>query len=325
MGAVWSAALEPAGLKLTALALADWCADDGGRLYPSMAAIAARVGVTEAQARRHVHTLINMGLLSVEANHHGGAPGSTPRYRLHVERLRASASVRGDTDARGNADAQEGLHGSAGRLAPMRGTATTDASQTINNHQKAIKQPSRTHVADAPFDARATLLTEGAQALLVDEFLAFRKSKGAQVTATFIEVLKSKAAKAGWTLETVMREWLFRGTTSFDPEWVVRSTAARLNPADVRADIARATVPGAQGKDPELQKIEDDAAKAAPPPPQFRALVQSFRAVPTRQTDPQRAERGSVDTGIAPTANDAPTGPQSEYEPHTVNHCGIHQ
>ena len=78
MSIVWQAPVKPPSLKLCALALADWSNDVGGSLYPSLAAIAKKVGVSRCQAQRLVQRLKADGLLSVVANAHGGAHGDTP-------------------------------------------------------------------------------------------------------------------------------------------------------------------------------------------------------------------------------------------------------
>lgn len=126
MATVWGSPLTPPSLKLTALALADWSDDDGGSLYPSMSAIAKKVGVSRCQAQRLVQSLKADGLLSVVANAHGGAPGDVPHYRLHLDRfstLTGSASATGSVSARGSADASRGV-------APMHKTGSTHATLT---------------------------------------------------------------------------------------------------------------------------------------------------------------------------------------------------
>lgn len=48
--------------------------------------------------------------------------------------------------------------------------------------------------------------------------------------------------------------------------------------AQAQADIARTTVPGREGRDPTLERIEADAAKAAPMPPEIRAKLAALRS-----------------------------------------------
>jgi hypothetical protein len=137
--------------KLVLLALADWANDEGGSLHPSMAAIARKACVSQCQARRIVRRFMRDGLLVVEANAAGGKPGTTPHYRLVVDRLTASTDAtprvdatpithatpstdaRGSVDARARMDDREGSHGCEGR-------ASTHASRTISypseNHQE---------------------------------------------------------------------------------------------------------------------------------------------------------------------------------------------
>jgi Helix-turn-helix domain len=126
MNTVWESALTPPSLKLAALALADWSNDEGGSLYPSMKAIAKKVGVSKSQAQRLVHTLVDLGLLAVLANGAGGAPGETPHYQLSLDRIAAhtgGTDATGSTHATGRTDAARGV-------APMRQTGSTHATLT---------------------------------------------------------------------------------------------------------------------------------------------------------------------------------------------------
>ena len=138
--------IQPAGRKLVALKLADHCNDIGGSLFVGMAAIARDCGVSRSQAQRHVHALVDAGLLSVTANATGGARGTVPHYRLHVERLAefsagGSVDATRSTDATGRTDAANGQHACGGRVAPMRTTGSTYATQTTINHQLTTKEP----------------------------------------------------------------------------------------------------------------------------------------------------------------------------------------
>ena len=87
MTMVWDRFPASGSELLAMLALADWCDDRGGSLYPSMKAVAKKIRVSEKQARRIVHGLEEKGFLSVVGNANGGAPGSTKQFRLHVEKL----------------------------------------------------------------------------------------------------------------------------------------------------------------------------------------------------------------------------------------------
>ena len=87
MTMVWDRFPASGSELLAMLAMADWCDDRGGSLYPSMKAVAKKIRVSEKQARRIVHGLEEKGFLSVVGNANGGAPGSTKQFRLHVEKL----------------------------------------------------------------------------------------------------------------------------------------------------------------------------------------------------------------------------------------------
>lgn len=144
MATVWESPLTPPSLKLTALALADWSNDDGGSLHPSMSAIAKKVGVSRCQAQRLVQTLKADGLLSVVANAHGGAPGDTPHYHLHLNRFSAwtgSAHATGSASDTGSTDAQR-------RVAPMHKRGSAHA--TLTTIEPSIEPPDTSSPAKKP-------------------------------------------------------------------------------------------------------------------------------------------------------------------------------
>ncbi len=69
---------------LAMLALADW-SDDEGRCWPAIESIARKMRLSDKQARRVVHTLIDAGYLSVTDNLLGGA--SSRRYQINLQKL----------------------------------------------------------------------------------------------------------------------------------------------------------------------------------------------------------------------------------------------
>jgi Helix-turn-helix domain len=87
MSLVWENFTRGGSEKLAMLALADWCNDEGGNLSPSMSQISKKINVSEKQARRIIHKLIDEGYLSVVANHAGGHHQQTRHYVLNVQKL----------------------------------------------------------------------------------------------------------------------------------------------------------------------------------------------------------------------------------------------
>jgi hypothetical protein len=113
---VWEKWPSGGSEMLCMLALADWCNDEGGSLYPSMNTLARKMRVSESQARRVMHNLISRGFVRVVGNANGGAPGSTRQYHLNVAKvaaLKEFESETGSASARGSMDAREGSHGCA--------------------------------------------------------------------------------------------------------------------------------------------------------------------------------------------------------------------
>ncbi len=124
---------------LALLVLANW-SDDVGKCYPSMAAIARKIRLSECQARRVVHRLIENGFLKVTANAMGGA--TSRRYQIILDRLTTSADATPSTSERGRIDATH-------PLAPLRGDPShsyatrtiSEPSTSVRSAHKAIKTP----------------------------------------------------------------------------------------------------------------------------------------------------------------------------------------
>lgn len=122
---VWDKFPRGGSEMLCMLAMADWSNDKGGSIHPSIGALARKMRVSESQARRTLHKLIDEGFISVVGNEFGGAPGSTRQYVIHLDRIdTGSTDATPSVDARASMDAQR-------RVAPMRKTGSTDATQSV--------------------------------------------------------------------------------------------------------------------------------------------------------------------------------------------------
>ena len=119
------------------LAMADWCNDAGGSLYPSIQLLAARMRVSRTQAQRTLRKLEPQGstdaeiaeairrgewFIRVVGNKNCG--GSSHQYQVNVNRLERLPSLmpnrqkRGRMGATGCMDATGSIH-AAGGAAPM--------------------------------------------------------------------------------------------------------------------------------------------------------------------------------------------------------------
>lgn len=274
MRKVWRARLESTR-KLTLLALADWADDAGGSCHPSLQAIADKVCISRSQAQRHVRWFIEQELVSVVANQFGGKPGSTPHYRLHLDRIAAladtdsadaiptdsasaaptgrmngtptgSTSATGSADATGSTHAQEGSHGCTGGVAPMRQTGSTGATQTTINHQRTIREPSEKRAREARARPAADLLPEVTKQAL-DDWDAVRKAKRAgPLTETAAKGFKREVEKAGCSLQQAVELCCAKGWAGFNADWdEVRRLTGRVGGASSRQLQAAALMTGA--------------------------------------------------------------------------------
>lgn len=143
---VWAADLPSAPLKLVLLSMADRADDNGGRLWPSMADTAERCSMSPQQARRHVHTLIDAGFLSVVGNPKGGRNLSA-RYQINLDRLASempctkAATAESVSLGKAHIDASKGCHTGperlshrAERVSPVR----EETSETTSNGHKPL-------------------------------------------------------------------------------------------------------------------------------------------------------------------------------------------
>jgi len=132
MSLVWDNFPRGGSEKLVMLAMADWANDSGSHCYPSIRKVAEKCNVSECQARRLLHKLIDDGYLSVVGNASGG--GNKPRqYQVNVSSLGPSTHASPITGASPSTHARVAL-------APMHVSPSTHASLSVNNHQLSVKK-----------------------------------------------------------------------------------------------------------------------------------------------------------------------------------------
>ena len=169
---VWDGYPGSGSELLALLAMADWCDDRGGSLYPSMRAVGEKIRVSEKQARRIVQSLSAQGYLSVIGNANGGAPGTTKQFRLNVEKLKALADEKEQTppahvtppiDVTPPMQGIEGSHTGVQR-APMGGSQST-IEPPYNQYLNTVAAP----VALAP--TKPAAMTASRSSKPKDDFL----------------------------------------------------------------------------------------------------------------------------------------------------------
>lgn len=271
MTLVWDK-FPAAGSELLAmLALADWAGDDGGSLYPSMAAVATKIRLSEKQARRIVQGFVQDGYLTVVGNANGGAPGSTKQFRFNVAKLASLPDLPTKTSVCAAKTPPSGVTPPAGVTPPMGGregshrcpeTAPTHGSLTViepsvepsieearaqapgatlpkldeafDAEQAEVKAQAK---AAKPAKAAAVQRPDGVAEQVWTDWLALRKAKRAPVSLTVLDGAQEEAGKAGMTLDAFLREWVNRGSQGLKAEWlqvgaVAAKTAIRRTPAN---------------------------------------------------------------------------------------------
>lgn len=221
MELVWSAFPGSGSELLAMLVMANWSDDQGGNLFPSIAKVSERIRCSESQARRVLHRLIDGGWLGVIGNWNGGAPGTTRRYVLNVEKLVAMAGA-GATpreDATPRTGARDGLHG-------CEKTAGTDATQYVKKQpsvdvKKKVRQRHELGVDD--------LIAEGVERQHAEDWLQVRRTMRAPLTATAWDDVKIEAGRAGITAAEAVRIAAANSWRGFKASWLkeAKSTPAR--------------------------------------------------------------------------------------------------
>jgi hypothetical protein len=142
MSKVWEGYPGESGPELLVmLALADWC-DDEGRCFPSIAALGKKCRVGRSQTQRIIHRLINGGLVAVTDNANGGAPGSSRRYKINLDRLTGSENATGRRNATGSENAPEGSQKCAERGSENATLTIIEPSLTISKGNAQVRSPS---------------------------------------------------------------------------------------------------------------------------------------------------------------------------------------
>lgn len=207
MSAVWEHYPGGGSELLALLALADW-SDDDGRCFPSVASIARKTRLSKSQAQRVVHGLIDSGVVQVEGNETGGAPGATRRYRILVDRLTGSAgatgsahdtrrgriSATGSAGATGRTDAADGSH-------PCGETGSTHATQTVIEPSITVKRGAQA----APTTPKTAKPKR--EEVTLTEYLDARKAAGVKPIPRD-HPLHQRCVDTGITSEMLALAWL---------------------------------------------------------------------------------------------------------------------
>ena len=112
------------------------------------------------------------------------------------------------------------------------------------------EQDKNKRAASPRFDAKKHLVDLGVPDDLATDWMKLRKTKKAEVTKTAIDGVISEADKAGFTLETALRECCTRGWAGFKAAWIERDAAnARGSPGYKSIHEQRAeTIAGLTGR-----------------------------------------------------------------------------
>lgn len=238
MAAAWKLDM-PATKKLALLALADWANDEGGSLYPSIAAIAARCSVSERTVQRILRDLAEDGWLRVVGNENGGRR-KTRRYQLNAVRISSGGIVKGAKlspfqDAERVTSAAERVTSTTvnGDMGVTRSIIDPPGEASARNKRAPSARTIPAKTLDRP---------EGVSEEIWTDWQSLRKAKRAPISETALNGIRREADKAGVTLESALRTCCERGWIGFNADWVASAPhlpAGREGIAGRAARLAR--------------------------------------------------------------------------------------
>lgn len=141
--------------------------------------------------------------------------------------------------AAGRASAERRLIVKPAPVAPTSSDRSTDVEQTFNQPKPKPEPKENIDRSEADFDQKSLNSADNNQKYasksklsrpedvsedVWQDWMAHRRAKRAPVTAGTLKLIASEAAKAGWTLESALKECLLRGWQGFKAEWVEKKT-----------------------------------------------------------------------------------------------------
>lgn len=218
INAAWLADVRPASKKLVLLCLANMHNGQTGQLNPSVAAVAMACGISEKQARRQIHELMQAGLVEVVGNHAGGNPKATRHYRLNLGEVihTPPADVTPPASVTPPMDGSRplppvGVDPSRPCPLPLPPVGAKPERTGIEPEWNQKKARKRAAVIECPADVDQKVW---------DGFLAIRKAKRSPLSEIALEGIKREASKAGMSLEDALRTCCEKGWQGFSADWV---------------------------------------------------------------------------------------------------------
>lgn len=227
MTAAWRLDLAAAP-KLVLLAMCDWANDDGASLHPSVRAVSIRASMSERNAKRVLHNLIEAGWLSVVGNSGGGKPGTTRQYQLNATAIyRGSIDAPGDNLSRVTACHPTGDTQGKGGVTNGAETGDTRVTQTVidppEEPPRAKRRASASAASATPLDF-STWPAEPSPQVLAD-WLHQRRTCRAAVTSTVLANFGRelhRAAAMGFSVDDCLSKCCTRGWRGFEATWLER-------------------------------------------------------------------------------------------------------
>ena len=227
MSAVFERYPNGGGEMVLALALADHACDDGTKVFPSVAALAAKTRQSARTVQYQLRRMETAGWL-IRVSHGNGGRSMSTEYRISLAWIQGAdfgalgkgANENGAEIAplqKGANQSTKGCKPEHKRVQPV--APANNHHRTINNHQGERAQAHAT--PDRPVDVTEQTWRD---------WLALRKQKRAAVTETVLNAARREAGKAGMTLEAFLQTWCMRGSQGLAADWLKPSERGGQQP-----------------------------------------------------------------------------------------------
>lgn len=90
-----------------------------------------------------------------------------------------------------------------------------------------------------PRKSASILKPDDVEQAVWDDFLAIRKAKRSPMTGTALSGIRREASKAGWSLESALKECVSRGWQGFKSDWIEKKQSASDKNRTFMAEVTR--------------------------------------------------------------------------------------
>jgi len=136
------------------------------------------------------------------------------------------------------------------------GSQSVPSGIPVETHSKANQEPITKTKNQLKDNATVVAPPDGVSSEVWAEFVKQRKNKKAQITGLVLMGIQREADKAGWTLESALKEVVVRNWTSFKADWVVEKNNSLTKTGQMNQTVMSGLTRGLMGSGQNVKFIE---------------------------------------------------------------------